>query len=108
MESKILIVILGASLVNYIPRMLPAVFLSKIRIPGALSQWLDFVPAAVLAALVAQEVCMPGGGLDLSLANKNLLAALPTLAAAILTRSLALTLLAGIASAAALHYFLGL
>lgn len=100
--------ILGASLVNYIPRMLPVVFLSKIRIPEALSQWLDFVPATVLAALVAQEVLMPGGGLDLSLGNKSLLAAVPTMAAAILTRSLALTLLAGIAAAAALHYFLGI
>lgn len=104
MESTVFIVILGAAVVNYLPRMLPLVLLSRIRIPETLADWLGFVPAAVLAALVAPEIFMSGGHLDISAGNKNLLAAIPTFLAAVLTKSLAATLLAGIAAAAALHY----
>lgn len=106
MEKTVLVVIIGAALINYLPRMLPLVFLSKINMPGVVSDWLGFIPAAVLAALVAPEIFLQGGSPVVGLENKNLLAAIPCFAVAIKTKSLALTLLAGMGTMALLNAFL--
>ena len=108
MEDAILMVILGTAVLNYFPRMLPMVFLSRARVPEILSEWLGFIPAAVLAALVAPEIFMAESHISLSLGNKALLAALPTFLAAVLTKSLAVTLVTGVAAAAALYHFMGI
>ena len=48
--------ILACALVTALPRVLPLVVLSRLRLPGALVQWLGYVPVAVLSALLALEL----------------------------------------------------
>lgn len=103
MEETIVAIILGAAIINYLPRMLPLVFLSKVNIPPVITDWLGYVPVAVLAALVAPEILTSGGQLALGPANKNLLASIPTFAVAIKTKNLAYTLLAGMGAMALLN-----
>lgn len=105
MEKTILAVIIGAALINYTARSLPLVLLSRVSLPPLVTQWLSFVPAAVLAALVAPEILSQGGDLNISFDNKNLLAALPTLAVALKTKSLAYTVTAGMLAMALLNRF---
>ncbi|WP_308639890.1 AzlD domain-containing protein [Paenibacillus silvisoli] len=102
---SILLIIMGASLVTFIPRVLPLVVLSRVRLPDWAMRWLSFVPIAVMAALVGQELLMEDGELAAITNNVELVAALPTFLVAILTRSLLGTVLAGIITIMVLRYF---
>lgn len=104
MRLDILVMILGASIVTFIPRVLPLVVLSRMRIPDWGMRWLSYVPVAVMAALVGQELLMPNGKLSLLQNNISLVAALPTFAVAILTRSLLGTVVAGVVSMMVLRF----
>lgn len=90
-------VILGCALVTVVPRVVPLVLLSRVKMPRVLEQWLGYVPIAVLASLFAQSVAMPAGRLDLTPGNPALLAAAPVLLVALLTRSMIGTVVSGIA-----------
>jgi len=95
--------IIGLWFVNYLPRVVPMVVLSKIKIPKPVIWWLGFVPAAVLGAIIAPALLMPDQKLFISLENKYLLASIPTFGIAVKTRSLVWTLLAGMLATALLQ-----
>jgi branched-subunit amino acid transport protein len=65
--------------------------------PPLLRDALRYVPAAVLAAIIAPDVLMPGGALDLSFGNARLPAAAIAALVAWRTRNALLTILAGVA-----------
>jgi branched-subunit amino acid transport protein len=87
------VVVLMAA-VTYGPRLLPLVLLTRVGLPPGVRRWLEHVPAAILAAFLAQ-LLWPGraGG-----SYRDLLAALPAVAVAARTRNLILTVLAGVAT----------
>lgn len=105
-QTKVYFIIVGMWLANYLPRMLPMVILSKLKMPEPVIRWLGFVPVAVLAAILLPDLVMPEPARQISLGpqNKFLIAALPTFVVAIRTRSLVWTLLAGMAVMALLQY----
>ena len=72
--------------------------LGRVDIPPAARRALQFVPPAVLSALVLPELLMPSGHLDLSFANHRWLAGLIAVLVAWRTRSTLLTILAGMAA----------
>lgn len=90
-------VIIGAAIVTFLPRVLPLMLLSRMELPGWAMRWLHYVPVAVMAALVGQELLLQDGELAL-LHNPKLLAALPAVIVAIVTRSLLGTVVVGIAA----------
>ena len=90
------------ALVTYIPRYLPFALAGRIRIPARREQALDFVPIAVLTAIIAQASLYRGGALDLSLENYHALAALVAFVVALLTRHLFATIAAGLVAFALL------
>ncbi|MBP6700809.1 MAG: AzlD domain-containing protein [Halioglobus sp.] len=85
------------ALVTYLPRALPLALAGRLRLPKALERGLDFVPIAVLAAIIAQTALVRDGALDLSLHNHHAVAALVAFAVAVLTRHLFLTIVVGLA-----------
>lgn len=86
-QKLIFLTILGMAVVTYLPRLLPSWLLSSRRLGPAVEQWLGFVPAAVMAALLAPGLLMTEGSLDVSAGNVFLLAAAPTFLTAMKTRS---------------------
>jgi len=84
------------AVVTYLPRYLPFALAGRIRIPARLEQALDFVPIAVLTAIIAQASLYRGGELDLTLGNYHALAALVAFAVALATRHLFATIAAGL------------
>ena len=52
MRLEILFLILGMTLVTYIPRMLPAVLLEKLHFGPKLEKFLQLIPYTAMAALV--------------------------------------------------------
>ncbi|MGI9862585.1 AzlD domain-containing protein [Moorella naiadis] len=105
MDRQILILILGTALVTYLPRMLPLVLLSRAQLPEVFLRWLRYIPAAVLAALLAPGLLLPGGKLALG-GNPYLLAAIPTGIIAVKTRSMALTILTGMAAMVLIQHWM--
>lgn len=92
-----LLLVAGMGVVTYVPRWLPLFALTRRRLPQGLVDWLDFIPAALLAALVAPALFIDGAVPTLSLTKSELWVALPTLLFALKTRSLAGTVLVGMA-----------
>lgn len=95
MNTDYLIVFIGMGIVTYVPRWFPLVFLSRRQLPQWLIEWLDFIPAAILSALVLPCLVTAGEPRHLDLFRHELLVAIPTLIFALKTRSLAGTVILG-------------
>jgi branched-subunit amino acid transport protein len=100
-RPEFLSLVLACALVTAVPRVLPLVLLSRFALPQWLLDWLKFVPVAVLGALAAIEVLMPGGK-ALALHLPSLAGIAAAFAVAAWTRSL----LATVACAVALYWLL--
>lgn len=99
------------ALVTYIPRVAPLMLLSSRNLNPLLMRWLEMVPPAVLAALLAPGLLLQTGAeggkaLFFSLENIFLLAAVPTCIAGWLSRSFFGTVAVGMGTVALLRYFL--
>ncbi len=97
MENNFIILVLGMGIVTFIPRWFPLFFLSEKQIPEWLEQWLDLVPVAILSALIVPELVTSGTPRHLDIFNIKLAVAIPTLLFALKTKSLAGTVLIGMA-----------
>lgn len=102
-NTSIWVIIIGVSVVSLLPRILPVALFSRFEFPPFVKKWLSFVAPAVLGALTALSVFAPGDKIDLSIHNHYIWAFLPTLAAAIKTKSLFYTLLIGILAMAIIY-----
>lgn len=103
-QKEIFLIITGMMLVTYGPRVLPILALSSRPLPPVLAKWLQLIPAAVLAALLAPSLFAPEGQLQISMQNSFLWAALPTLLVAIRGNSFVWAILTGMAVVALLRY----
>lgn len=79
MNTDLILCIIGMCVVTLIPRVVPVTLLAGRELPTLLRRWLSFVPVSVLAALVAPDLLLTDGHLNLSGDNLFLLATLPTL-----------------------------
>lgn len=83
----------------------PITILRGDSLPLMLRKWLDFVPVAVMAALVGPDVFIYDGHFDISTSNLFLLVSIPTLAVAIISRNYFITIAVGIALVIVARYF---
>jgi len=97
-RADVLVVILGLGLVAYLLRFLPFLLLATRPAPTWLARWLDFIPPAILGAILIPTLLTNPATREIGLLQPRFLAALPCLAVAWRTRSMALTVLAGMAS----------
>ena len=52
MKTDVLILVLGMSLVTYIPRALPAVLMDRMKLGPKVEKFLNLIPYAAMAALI--------------------------------------------------------
>ena len=90
-----LILIVGMGLVTYLLRWLPLSILSRRRVPEWLTEWLDFIPVAILSALVLPLLVTSGEPRHLDLLRPELFVAVPAFLFALKTRSLGGTVIVG-------------
>lgn len=93
----VFLIIIGSGIVTLLLRVVPLIFLNNVKLKEEVIRWLNYIPVAVLSALLAQELLLSNGQISI-LNNEKLLAALPTFLVAILTKSLLGTVVMGIAS----------
>jgi branched-subunit amino acid transport protein len=97
MKTDYLLLVLGMGMVTYLPRWLPLIVLSRRSLPEWLRQWLDFIPVAVLSALILPEIVTTGSPRHLDVLQPALWVAFPTFFIAWKSRSLAATVIIGMA-----------
>lgn len=97
MKMDYLLLVVGMGIVTYLPRWIPLIFLSRRRLPMWLRQWLEFIPVAVLGALILPSLVTGGEPRQVTLLQPALLVSVPTFICASLTRSLAGTVIIGMA-----------
>lgn len=105
-SENIVLIIICMALVTYLPRFFPILLLSRRKLPPQIRILLSYVPVAVLASLLGPILFMPAGQPALHPGdNPYLWAALPALAAALLSKNMFLTVLIGMAGIALLRLF---
>ncbi len=81
------------------------VILDRWQPPKLIERALRFVPLAVLSAIIAPELVLPGGTLDISFGNYRLLAGLVATLVAWKTKNIVWTIVAGMSVLLMLQYF---
>ena len=107
-QKEIALTIAGMAAVTYTPRALPVLMLAARSLPCLVTDWLRYVPAAVMAAMLAVSLTVRDGQVDLRASSLFLWAALPTFLAAWKTKSLFGSVIAGMAVVATARFVLDL
>lgn len=89
------VTILGMGAITYSLRVAMFILPKRYVLPPFLADALRYVPAAVLSAIIAPELFLPQGTLDLSLGNERLIAGLIAIVIAWRTRNVLLTVAIG-------------
>jgi len=95
-------ILIGTALVPLLPRALPLMLVNRLKLPGYVMKFLRHIPLALMSALAVQAVWTEGERWISPGDNLQWLAFFPALLAAVFTRSLLLTVIAGVAAAALL------
>lgn len=97
MNPEIWLVMIVGGALTFAMRLSFIYLFGKFEFPPLVRRALRYVPAAVLSAIVLPAMFLPGGVVDLSLANYRLLAGLAAVVVAWRTKNTLLTILAGMA-----------
>lgn len=93
---EILGLIIACMVVTFVPRVLPLLLVHKVKLPPVVLAWLAYVPAAVISALFFNEITFDGTWRVWE--NPRLVAGIIVLLVAIISRSIYLTVIAGMGS----------
>ncbi|KIS03328.1 AzlD domain-containing protein [Paucilactobacillus wasatchensis] len=102
-NTYLLLTILGCGLVTWLSRVVPFVLVKNFVLPSGLIKLLSFVPVAIMTALVVQNILIFKTGSWPTINWLNFGAAVPTVAGAIITKSLLIIVVIGIISMAVLR-----
>lgn len=94
-HKNLLLLLLGMALVTYLPRLMPAMILSRGNIPEVLVKFLEYIPVSVLSALFFPSILVVDGEINLTFSNTLLLTSLLTFPVAYKMRNMFLTVIAG-------------
>ncbi|MCX2456252.1 AzlD domain-containing protein [Lacticaseibacillus nasuensis] len=103
MPSKIMLTILGAGVGTWLIRVVPFLLVKAARLPKWVLQFLSFVPVAILTAIFVEGMLVYRPGQWPTVNPQNLIAAVPTVVAAIISKSLLVTVVVSVVSMAAVR-----
>ncbi|EHJ09139.1 AzlD domain-containing protein [Staphylococcus simiae] len=105
-STYMFILILLCGVVTLIIRIVPFMLISKVHLPDKVVQWLSFIPITLFTALVIDSIIQqPMHGHGYTLNMPYVIALVPTLLLAIISRSLTITIVGGIVVMALLRFF---
>lgn len=106
MTSYFLMMLGGACLVTWLPRVVPFLLSKKVNFPKWLSDFLSYLPLCILTALLFQSVLTYHSGKLPTVKLVEFLACLPAFLVAIRTKDLMKTVVTGIIAVALLRLFM--
>lgn len=95
-----LLVILGCGLVTWLPRVIPFLLVRKVHIPQIITDFLSYIPLCILTALLVQSLTLYQKDTWSVMHTEYILAAIPTIISAIITRNLMWVVIVGMAAMA--------
>ena len=104
--NYIILIILGCSIVTWLSRVVPFVLLKKFDLPKPVIEYLIFVPIVIMSDLWFNSLFVQKIGKFPQINYENLLASLPTVLSAIISKSLLVIVLVGIISLAIIRIVL--
>lgn len=93
-----LLLILGMMLVTFGVRYSTLAIVGRLQLPPLMIRALNYVPVAVLTAIIVPEVLMPGGAIDIGIDNAYLVAGLLAVIVSWRTKNLLATIVIGMAA----------
>ena len=90
------LLILGMMVLTFVPRYLPIALAGKFHIHPLLGRALEFVPIAVLTAIIAQTSLVHDGKIDITLSNPYLYGLIAAIVTAMITRHTFKTIVVGL------------
>jgi len=100
----VLLVILGCAAVTWVPRVVPFMVIRKFALPKVVEKWLSFIPVCIFTALIVDSVIAEDESAWLAVELTVLAAMVPTLAAALWTKSLSITVIVGVVCMAGVRW----
>jgi len=107
-SSFILLTILGSGLATWLSRIIPFVILKKFRLSARVVVFLSFVPISIMSVLWFENLFIQHLGHLPSLNVPNLLASLPTVLSAVISKNLLVTVVVGVISLGFLRLVVGM
>lgn len=98
-----ILLIMGCALVTWLPRILPFVLVKNIEIPDIVLRWLAYIPVCILSALVIESFFEKQSQI-VTIQWMNVVAFIPTLLIALITKSLSKTVIAGVLTMALIRF----
>lgn len=102
-KTSILMIILAAALVTWVPRVLPFVLTQNKALPPRLVKFLSFLPITIIFALTLSSIMDKETGSLPSFLPVESLALLPTFFVVLKTKNILLAVLVGVLTTAALR-----
>ncbi|WP_429970298.1 AzlD domain-containing protein [Fructilactobacillus sp. Tb1] len=96
----VLLVIIGCGIVTWLTRVIPFILLKKFELPISFVEFLSFVPVVIMSALWFSGIFVQHLGHFPSVNVENLLASIPTVISAIISKNLLVIVAVGIISLA--------
>lgn len=107
MERHIIIAITLSAVITGCMRALPIILLSRFRLSVTAQQWLNFIPSAIMTAIIATEL-LNKPALTVTGISLSLIAAILAGVSGVLSRSLFITVMSGMVAYSLLSYFYGM
>lgn len=98
--------IFGCALVTWLPRVIPFMFVRSVKLPDVLLKWLSFIPICILSALVIENLLDTESKNYVTLDWPVFITFVPTLIIALFTKSLSITVVAGVIIMAAVRFLM--
>ncbi|MGE7842205.1 AzlD domain-containing protein [Lysinibacillus sp. NPDC093712] len=98
--------IIGCALVTWLPRIIPFMFVRSVKLPDVVLKWLSFIPVCILSALVIENLLDTESKSFVTLDWPVFLTFVPTLIIALVTKSLSITVVAGVIIMAAVRFIM--
>ncbi len=95
-KQEVFLLIGGMFLVSYIPRLLPMLLASQVDLPRWLQKWMKYLPTALFSAILVKELFYKDSALSFSFDNYKLYAALFVALVMYKTKSIGISIVAGI------------
>ncbi|WP_270345434.1 AzlD domain-containing protein [Enterococcus thailandicus] len=96
-KSYLILLVACLFLAAYIPRVVPMLYFTQRKVPAWFSDWMKYVPVALFSALAFKDVFITHEHLDFAW-NIKILAMVLVAGVAYKTRSMALSLVTGLAA----------
>lgn len=96
-NMSLLLLILCLFSASYLPRLFPMLYFSQRQVPQWFSDWMKYVPISLFAALVFKDVFISDNQFDL-IGNIRIIAMLLVAGVAYKTRSMAISVITGLAA----------